>query len=314
MIKFLGKLYRILVQIMATPIFLSSFFANEAGQEYGVGFWKKMSLVLKMIRNNMSITSGSSFIEHLVMATALLKLPKALPGCVVECGTYKGVSATNLSLICTLVGRKLEIFDSFEGLPEPSAQDKEHSIIGTQETHYYEKGWWEGTLEEVKGNIKTYGNIDVCNFHKGYFNQTLPHFRETCAQIFVDVDYRDSLADCLKNLWPLLQDGCYFFVHEAQHMEIASLFYSEKWWGEELQGIPPGLVGAGTGVGIKILTEPYFSSSLGFTIKNPKKQNFKRYAQIGGLKLNLAAAGKLTTPGAMYAGAPTSPIKSNENS
>ena len=36
-----GKFYRILIQLLATPIFLSGFFAGETGQEYGVSFWKK---------------------------------------------------------------------------------------------------------------------------------------------------------------------------------------------------------------------------------------------------------------------------------
>jgi O-methyltransferase len=42
---------------------------------------------------------------------------------VVECGTYAGGSTANLSLVCALVGRELEVFDSFEGLPDPEARD-----------------------------------------------------------------------------------------------------------------------------------------------------------------------------------------------
>ena len=57
------------------------------------------------------------------MATALLRTPRSKAGCVVECGTYKGGSATNLSLICRITGRKLHIFDSFEGVSAPSKLD-----------------------------------------------------------------------------------------------------------------------------------------------------------------------------------------------
>ncbi len=300
--KLLGKLYRIILQLLCIPVFLSGFFARETGEAYGVGFWKKLALVLRMAWNNSRIVSGSSFIEHLLMAATLLRLPPSLEGVVVECGAYKGVSAANMSLVCALVRRRLDVFDSFEGLPEPSDQDKAHTLIGSKEIHTYQKGWWCGTFEEVKENVRRYGNADVCRFHKGFFDQTLPSYREKCVQVWLDVDYRSSLETCLKYLWPLLRDGCYLYTHESQHREIAALFYSEAWWRENLQTEPPGLVGAGTGVGLKILTDSYFTSSLGFTLKNPSKVAFKSFPQVGGLKLGLGAAARLTTPGKMFEG------------
>jgi len=228
------------------------------------------------------------------MATSLMKLPKSKEGVVVECGTYKGVSAANISLVCVLTGRKLEIFDSFEGLPAPDQKDQAHVLLGSEEIHTYEKGTWCGRLDEVKDNIRRYGCLEVCGFHQGFFEQTLPHFKEKCVQIFVDVDYRRSLETCVKHLWPLLQDEGFFYTHEAQHMEIASLFFSESWWKENGDAEPPGLVGAGSGIGIKILTGSAFTSSLGFTVKNPKRENFQTVPQEGGMKLGIQSLNELT--------------------
>lgn len=292
----LFRLYRILIQTLCVPIFMEDFFAKETGAEYGVNFRLKLNLLYKMIRNNMRIISGSTFLEHLTMATSLLRLPRSVEGAIVECGTYKGVSAANISLVCKLMGRQLVIFDSFEGLPEPSEKDKTHYLLANKEMHTYEKGSWCGRLDEVKDNITRFGEISVCEFVKGYFENTLPSFREKCVQAFLDVDYRDSLEDCVRYLWPLLQDGCLLYTHEAGHMEIASLFFSEKWWVENLRTVPPGLVGAGTGLGLKILSGSYFNSSLGFTIKNPEKAQFTHMPQIGGMKLGFEAAAKLTAP------------------
>ncbi|MBI3313844.1 MAG: class I SAM-dependent methyltransferase [Candidatus Omnitrophica bacterium] len=288
------RLYRILLQGLCIPVFLSEFFEKETGSAYGLSFTAKCTLVVQMIRSNMRIVSGSTFLEHIAMATTLLKLPKSLDGVVVECGTYKGVSAANISLVCRIVGRRLIIFDSFQGLPEPSEQDKEHTLLGAKEIHSYAKGQWSGSLDEVKHNIAQYGVLEVCDFHQGYFDQTLPDFHQKCVQVWVDVDYRSSLETCLRYLWPLLQDGCTFYTHEAGHMEIAALFFSESWWQANLKTTPPGLVGAGTGIGFKILSGSYFNSSLGFTIKNPTLKNFRTVPQEGGMKLDWNASLKLT--------------------
>ena len=299
MLTLLSKIYRIFVQILCVPIFLSDYFHTATGREYGIGFSKKLTLMFKMIRNNHKIVSGSSFLEHLAMATAILRVPKEIKGVVVECGSYKGVSATNLSLVCALCNRSLEIFDSFEGLPEPSGIDQAHTLLASEEIHTYSKGSWCGTMDEVRENISRYGNINVCTFNKGYFHNTLPHFKKECIFVWVDVDLRQSLETCIQYLWPLLQNDCCFFSHEVGHMEIASLFFSERWWKDNLNSTPPGLIGAGTGIGIKILTGPYFNSSLGYTIKNPTKVNYAEVPQLGGLKLTLKSSFQLASSGEM---------------
>jgi hypothetical protein len=291
---FLIRIYRIILQVLCTPVFLSSYFASTTGKKYGIGFWTKFKIACKMLRNNTRIVSGSTFIEHLTMAASLLNIPPDMEGVVVECGTYKGVSAANLSLLCKIMGRRLAVFDSFEGLPAPSDEDKAHMLLASQEIHTYEKGQWCGRLEEVKENIAKYGAIDVCDFFKGYFEDTLPHFNQKCIQVWLDVDFRNSLETCLKYLWPLLQDGCYLYTHEAAHKEIASLFFSESWWQRQLASPPPGLIGAGTGIGIKILSGSSFNSSMGYTVKNPPQQNFHTVPQMGGMKLNLSSSVKLT--------------------
>ena len=290
------RLYRILLQLFSLPVLVGPLFDRETGRAYGVGFWRKLGLACRMIRNNLAIASASSFIEHLLMAATLLNVPKEVEGVVVECGTYKGVSAANLSLACALVGRRLAIFDSFQGLPEPDARDQVHTLLAVREKHSYASGAWCGTLEEVRANIRRFGRLEVCDFHPGFFHESLPAFRTPCVLAWVDVDLRSSLEPCVRYLWPLLADGGVFYTHEAMHTEIASLFYSQSWWRQNLACDPPGLVGAGTGLGLKILSGPYFTSSLGFTVKNPATADFHLLPQKGGMKLGLQAVWALAQP------------------
>ena len=66
-----------------------------------------------------------------------------------------------------------------------------------------------------------------------------------------------------------LQDRRLLFTHEANHMEIAGLFFEPNWWQSRgLEKIPPGLVGGGSGIGLYISDKGFFRSTLGFAIKN----------------------------------------------
>jgi O-methyltransferase len=265
---------------LSIPVVLAEFFEPETGREYGVGFFRKLALALRMILNSRRVPTASTVMENLIIATEILKIPKCVMGCVVECGTFKGGSAANLSLVCELCTRSLEIFDSFQGLPEPSGADRRHVLLNAQEVHAYSRGDWIGGIEEVRNNIAAYGKLGVCNFHPGYFEHTLPEFKEPCVLAFVDVDLRDSLATCVRHLWPLLRDGSYLFSHEAPHTEISSLFFSEDWWRQTGGCGAPGLVGAGTGLGLSPAAGG-FRSDLGYAVKNPDTMAFQMSIETG---------------------------------
>jgi len=267
------RFWRMSVTLLSLPIILHDYFRSETGSEFGVSLARKIWLLVKMARNNRRIQTASHFLEHLMMATQILRVPASIEGCVVECGSFKGGSAANLSLVCDLCHRKLEIFDSFAGLPEPFTTDKEHVLVDLHEIHIYAKGAFCGPLEEVRGNITKYGKISPCHFNVGYFDQTLAHFSSPCVLIFLDVDLLDSLETCFTYLWPLLQNGCYVFTHEAHHMEIAGFFFQEEWWRSKVHCAAPGLIGAGTGLGL-LPGSGGFRSALGYTVKNPNTLDF----------------------------------------
>ncbi len=267
--------WRRALTLLSIPLILRTYFDVETGSAYGVGRWTKISIVRKMARNNRRIVTASHFLEHLIMATQILRIPPSVNGSVVECGSFKGGSAANLSLVCDLCNRKLEIFDSFAGLPHPSASDTSHSLVNLQEIHTYGKGAYRGALPEVQGNITRYGKIAACHFNVGYFQDTLPLFSDQCVMVFLDVDLVDSLKTCFTYLWPLLQDGGYLFTHEAHHMEIADLFFDKDWWGAKMGSRAPGLIGAGTGLGL-LPSAGGYGSALGYTIKNASTETFDR--------------------------------------
>jgi hypothetical protein len=207
---------------------------------YRFGFCRKIGLGWKMFRNKLRIQTGSSYKAHLAMSLKVLETPPETQGVIIECGTWKGGSAANLSLICRITQRKLIVFDSFEGLPEGDPRDRE--------AKGYKRGDFCGQLDEVKENIRRFGAIECCEFKKGWFDDTLPNLNTPVLLAFLDVDLESSMHTCVKSIWPNLVEGGYLFTDECVSTDYVSLFYSEKWWRKYFDAVPPGLIGAGTGL------------------------------------------------------------------
>ena len=250
---------------MVVPVILSEFFEASTGAEYCIGITQKLMLVLRMLRNHFRIPTASHIFEHLAMVTRIMRTPKSLPGCIIECGCWKGGSAANLSLVAKLCGRMLNVFDSFSGLPS----------VPPNEIHVYTKGDYCGSLHEVQQNIRRYGALDCCRLHEGFFDVTLPAFHEPAILIFLDVDLTISLKTCLEYLWTQLHEDCYLFTHEARDREIVDVFFDCDWWRRTLRTDPPGLIGAGTGLGL-IPFPGGFKSSLAYTVKESSSLNGSR--------------------------------------
>jgi O-methyltransferase len=234
--------------LISFPTLLQFLFDKEIGGAYGVGVRKKLRLVRAFRRNAKAIEILSSGIEHLELAAAILRVPPSVEGDVIECGCYVGGSSVNLSLTCSLVGRRLVICDSFEGLPEPDDYDREHPAPHAGHTDVYYKGRFAAPLELVKENLGRYGDLSVCEFVVGFFEDTLAGLDRKIVVGFLDVDLIDSLKPCLTAIWPNLQDERRLYVHEARSLSLVSIFFDAPWWQDNLGEGAPGFVGAGSGL------------------------------------------------------------------
>jgi O-methyltransferase len=237
-------MYRILLRVhyvLTAPISIF-FILNSASvhPSYRMNVLRKFVLGVRMFLNTVRIRTGTSYKTHLAMALKILETPPEVVGDVIECGTWKGGSAANLSLVCRIVGRRLRIFDSFEGLPAGEAGDRE--------ARFYSSGDYCGALEEVRGNISRHGAIDSCEFVKGWFKDTLPQLGAPVLLAFLDVDLEASLDTCVRYIWPHLVDEGYIFIDECVGVDYCALFFSERYWQTYFSRTPPGMIGAGTGL------------------------------------------------------------------
>jgi O-methyltransferase len=238
-LSFLKKVHYVVSLPTSIVLILGSRRINSA---YRMTWWRRFSLGLRMFRTTLRLPSGSSYKAHLAMALKLLELPPEILGDVVECGSWKGASTANLSLVCRIVGRKLMVFDSFRGLPVGSPDDRE--------AVNYRAGDYCGSLDEVRRNVRRYGSLQCCEFVEGWFKDTLYKIKAPVALAFLDVDLEESLDECVRNIWPNLIENGYLFTDECVNTNYAALFYSERWWRENFACAPPGLIGAGGGLSV----------------------------------------------------------------
>ena len=245
--------------------FYAYFVLGGAGWQYGVRRRDKWGLLRRAFRNAPHFKSLTTPAQQLWLCHELFKVSVKARGDVVECGCYDGASTAILSTACKLVGRKLYVCDSFEGLPEPEADEK--LTIRTGKTFYH---WKEGEfaspggVEGVRQRVERFGTVEACEFVKGFFCDTLPDLPvDSAVLVFEDADLKSSVVDCLKYLWPRLRSGCKFFSHEPWSIDVVSLFFDHGFWKANFGCPPPGFYGGDMG-GIRAMLA-YFK--MGFAVK-----------------------------------------------
>ena len=159
---------------------------------------------------------------------------EGLQGDVVECGVWNG-GCLGLMALANLKQpgpkRKFHLFDSFQGLPQPSSYDLE-VIPGFTRRHpeldLRDKsassltaiGTCVGTSQKtVESFLTNYLGINTNDlvFHAGWFQDTIPHSRETITEIALlrlDGDWYESTKICLEGLYDRVVTKGYIIIDD----------------------------------------------------------------------------------------------------
>jgi O-methyltransferase len=140
-----------------------------------------------------------------------------VPGCFVECGVWKGGSSAIMAMAIKNARqeRHLHLFDSFEGLPEPTEKDGKSAAIysdGRNQGKLATINQCQAGLDEVCHLILDEIKVrnDLAHFHVGWFQNTIPADAGQLGPIALlrlDGDWYDSTKICLEHLYPLLSPG-----------------------------------------------------------------------------------------------------------
>lgn len=144
------------------------------------------------------------FCDNLLLAERV----QGLPGCVVECGVWRGGMSAG---IARLLGnnRDYYLFDSFVGLPQAQPIDGPEAIAYQRNTNspaYYNN--CAAPAEYAKEAMQLVG---AQHFHlmPGFFDKTLPgfHLQDGIALLRLDGDWYKSTLVCLKYLFDKVVEG-----------------------------------------------------------------------------------------------------------
>ncbi len=143
---------------------------------------------------------------------------KGIPGDIVECGTAAGGSAAMMGLTLRSLGarRELWLFDTFEGLPPPSAADPDHEIAELY------TGAFRGGIDEVGALLEQLGIRERTRMVKGLFQDTLPTAEVgAIALLHLDGDWYESILVCLEHLYDRVSPGGLIQFDDYGHWEGA---------------------------------------------------------------------------------------------
>ena len=163
---------------------------------------------------------GWRALENAFEITSIVE-KKGIEGALVECGVAEGGTAAMLALTNRELGsvrRSKWFFDSYEGLPEPTAEDYEGGKAG----HFIRplpKGACLGTIEQVSGLLfeKLGFSPDEIYLVKGWFQDTVPAYRDKIGPIAVlrlDGDWYESTKIPLENFYDQISVGGYVIIDD----------------------------------------------------------------------------------------------------
>ncbi|MCC7302168.1 MAG: class I SAM-dependent methyltransferase [Bacteroidia bacterium] len=155
-----------------------------------------------------------------------------IPGDMVECGVWKGGSAMMMALVLLQEGqshRKLWLYDTYEGMSEPTARDVDFrgadagALLDSQEKGAEKNVWCYSPMEEVKTNLISTGYPEEnLVFVKGKVEDTIPAQRPSGISLLrLDTDWYESTAHEMKHLYPLLAKSGILLLDDYGHWKGA---------------------------------------------------------------------------------------------
>lgn len=146
-----------------------------------------------------------------------------VPGAIVECGVWRGGSMMLAALRLKELGdeRDLYLFDTFRGMPAPTAEDGAEAErlwrAAERESH---NDWCYAPRAEVERNMLQTAPPERLHLIEGRVEDTLPdNAPDSIALLRLDTDWYDSTRHELTHLYPRLSDHGVLILDDYGHWQ-----------------------------------------------------------------------------------------------
>jgi O-methyltransferase len=219
----------------------------------------RLRLIARFVNITNHVRTYHTQAELLTVADRVLRLAGRPGLTVLEAGAGKGGGTAKLSLVARLAGARLVVCDSFRGMPP---NDERHESIYGRQTEFRE-GAFRGTAALVERTVARFGAPDVCEFVKGWFEETLPALDRPLDVVLLDVDLVASTRTCVRWLYPRIRPGGALLSQDGHLRATIALLEDPVFWRDEVGVAPPAIQGLGTLKLLEIPALPEAESRLG---------------------------------------------------
>jgi hypothetical protein len=154
-----------------------------------------------------------------------------IPGCLVECGAWRGGSAmmmANTLLHFGIKDRKIYLYDTYGGMSAPTEEDKDikggkaADLLQQQDIQVANSVWCYASIEDVRANMALTGYpSENIIYVKGMVEDTLPAQSpaENMALLRLDTDWYASTLHELNYLYPMLNKEGVLVIDDYGHWQ-----------------------------------------------------------------------------------------------
>lgn len=162
------------------------------------------ALYHRWIRNSRVNNGGDLNRFYSLILNLRQLLDEGVEGEFAELGVYQGTTASAIAHYAQEGGRKLFLFDTFEGFDRRDLVDTD-----APEASDFSDTSFSAVSEFV-------GHRDICRYCVGYFPESLTDEAKGSRFAFVhlDCDLYKPMSDALRFFWPRLSGGGLLFLHD----------------------------------------------------------------------------------------------------
>ncbi|MDH4452070.1 MAG: TylF/MycF/NovP-related O-methyltransferase [Verrucomicrobiota bacterium] len=169
-----------------------------------------------------------------------------IQGSLVECGVWRGGNMAVASRTLQLLGntsRDLYLYDTFEGMSEPTEHDADYGgNSAAQILAAEQKGtgmWCEAGIEDVTQVMKETGySMNKVHLVKGKVEDTIPStIPNEIALLRLDTDWYESTLHELVHLYPRLKPGGVLIIDDYGHWRGARQAVDEYFEKNGIRGL-----------------------------------------------------------------------------